>query len=116
MTVEFAMSWRHGPTASKDFMILGMRVHVSISHGPEQVSDDIVPLAEEIDKRISAIGHRMDPYGVKLQTVLFSALAENKALNENMSAVQGRSSELIQAARAMRQRLIELGDPDPGLP
>lgn len=112
------MSWTLNgeQTATKEFELSGMRVSVSITHGSDQTPDDIAPLAEEIDKRLALVGHRFDPARLGLEEAFLRVLEENKILNQGQSRIQARSTELIQAARGMRRRLIELGDPDPGLP
>jgi len=59
---------------------------------------------------------RFDVEKLGMREVLYLLLSENRALNASVSATQARSTELINKARAFRKRLIELGDPDPGLP
>lgn len=48
--------------------------------------------------------------------LLEKVLEENRLLNENMTAALTRNSDLVVKARAWRRRLMELGDPDPGIP
>lgn len=81
-------------------------------------SDPPVQEAEDITMRLTASldDERFDIRKLGVCDAMLAVLIENKALNRNMSAVQERSTQLIDKARAWRKRLIELGDPDPGPP
>jgi uncharacterized membrane protein len=69
--------------------------------GGQAVVADIVPV---------------DLTGITLNDFLLRVLEERKALRENMTAVQTRSTELLQKARDWRKKIVELGGEDPGPP
>lgn len=81
-------------------------------------SDKVKAASSEISSRMSPFPEdgRFDLEKLGIREVLYVLLAENRALNAVASAAQARGTELINRARAFRRRLIELGDPDPGLP
>lgn len=54
--------------------------------------------------------------GVDVLELLDCLLTENRTLNENLSAVQVRSGDLLEFGRACRRRIVELGGDDPGSP
>lgn len=80
--------------------------------------DKVRIASSEIHSRMAPFPEdgRFDIGRLGIREVLYLLLAENRALNAATTAAQARGTELINKARAFRRRLIELGDPDPGLP
>ena len=68
-----------------------------------------------LDARIPAVPDDL-PDEIPLRSVLLSLLEENRALRENLAAVQGRSGQLLQYARDARRALRDARLPDPGPP
>ncbi len=52
--------------------------------------------------------------GMGVLQLLERLLTENRVLNENLTAVQDRSGDLLEYGRACRKRIVELGESDPG--
>lgn len=99
-----------GSSKKKTFNLNGGKVEVVIEN-----RGDFESLMKNIDARLSPGGSINDEIA-KFHETMFSILRENHALKENLKSVQERCTILITTARAWRKKLIELGQPDPGLP
>jgi hypothetical protein len=101
--------------------LLTVHLHVKASHpktiGPNK-SDNSPPDIGYLPSLLSIDIPKSDA-SFKDEAILDlmrNILIENKVLNEALTHVQRRSTELIQKARAFRNKIIELGGQDPGLP
>lgn len=84
---------------------------VRVSVGEAGRLEDAESFLRQIDARMAVLSD-----GVPDRNVLLAALADNKALCENLAHTVDRCSKLLEYGRAARKRIIELGGEDPGSP
>lgn len=74
--------------------------------------------APELESLLRQVSARMAVLsnGVPDRNVLLAALADNRALSENLTHTVNRCSELVEYGRKVRSLLIQAGGVDPGSP